>query len=192
MSDSVEISTFRSVTELRFELRDGDRRATWIYDPRETGLFFVVGPPVWDDGTPMGRDVADALYARVAGQGCVVVEYQPTWDAYVLRLDTCTSTRPYVRVKVKTHPEVGRDGAGELEWLSPGRTARVAVDLRRPASPVYEPTRLMLRPGATWLDDGSPLRESERSALASALRSLDHHSLLLTSLRFVVDPASLT
>jgi hypothetical protein len=190
---SIEVKTYRSVTELRFELRDGGHRATWIYDPRETGIFFVVGPPVWDDGTPMERSAVDALYARVAGARDALVEYDRGLDTFVLRRYAHDPQRTFLRVCALQSPTTQEVGAGFADWLCPGRTARVEVELRAPLDAsgaiTYGPMRLRVRPEtARWLDDGAVLTTAELDALRARLRSVERLELLLTSVYFEVEP----
>jgi len=106
-ASSIEVKRDRNVTELRFELRDGERCATWVYDPRETGIFFVVGPPRWDDGTPME-------------QGVAVVEYDPMLGAFVLRWYAHDPRRTFVRVTASHHPTGHEVGEGHVDWLCRG------------------------------------------------------------------------
>ena len=185
----IEVKTSRSITEMRFELRCGERHATWIYDPRETGIFFLAGPLTWDDGSPMDRATLDGLYARVAGDGDAVLEYDAHVGAYVLRRHARKPQRSFFRVEVTTHPTEEALGAGYVEWMRLNRTARVAVELRVPSGTNYSPTRLALRrDDARWLDDGSSLTDAESASLLGELRRVDHNRLLLTSLHFVVEP----
>lgn len=184
----IEVKTFRSGTETRFELRCGERHATWIYDPRETGIFFLVGPLTWDDGSPMDRATLDGLHARLAGDGDAVLEYDARFGAYVLRGHAREPQRSFFRVQVTTYPTEEALGAGNVEWMRSNRTARVAVVLRVPSGAKYGPTRLALRPeSARWLDDGSSLTDTEAASLLSELRRVDRERLLLTSLHFVVE-----
>lgn len=192
-ASSIEVKTYRSVTELRFELRDGERRATWIYDPRETGIFFVMGPPRWDDGTPMERAVADALQARVAGKREAVVEHDPELGAYVLRRYASDPGRTFLRVWASHHP-IGREvGSGHVDWLCPGRTARIDAELRArldgSGAIVAGPLRLrLLTDTARWLQDGNALSTSELDALRARLRGVTHSELLFTSVYFELEP----
>lgn len=192
-ASSIEVKRYRSVTELRFELSDGERRTTWVYDPRETGIFFVVGPPRWDDGTAMERGVADALYARLAGQHDAVVEYDPARDAYVLRRYAHDPRRTFLLVTASHYPTGHEVGTGHVDWLCPGRTARVEVELRARVDAsgaiTHGPLRLRLRADtARWLHDGTALTTEELDAVRARLRGAERSELLLTSVYFEVEP----
>lgn len=192
-ASSIEVKTYRSVTELRFELRDGERRATWVHDPRETGIFFVVGPPRWDDGTPMEQDVVDALYARIAGEHDAVVEHDPKLGAYVLRRHAHDPRRTFLRVVASHHPIGHEVGSGYVDWMGLARTARVEVELRVPVDAsgtiTYGPLRLRLRADtARWLQDGTALSTGELDAVRARLRGAERSELLLTSVYFEVEP----
>ena len=137
--------------------------------------------------------MADALYARVAGKHDAVVEHDPTLDAYVLRRHAHDPLRTFLRVVASHHPTGHEVGSGHLDWLCPGRTARIDVELRAPldgsGAIVAGPLRLqLLADTARWLQDGEALSTSELDALRARLRGVTHSELLLTSVYFEVEP----